>query len=226
MIAPQFVKANKTDRADAEAICEAVRRPSMRYVRIKTVQQQNQQAIHRIRRLAVGQRTAQANQIRGLLAEYGIEIAQGRHHVRKQGVFISASGVRSVWLRHGLENFKLRLKALEARAREEGLVLTEAQVAALEKKKHDDAACGEIETAHPGYLGSQDTFYVGILKGVGRVYQQTFVDTYSKVEHAKLYTTRTPITVAHLHFLSPETSSQNGTTIGYNWPSLGLFSVI
>ena len=56
----------------------------------------------------------------------------------------------------------------------------------------------EIETAHPGYLGSQDTFYVGTLKGVGRIYQQTFVDTYSKWAAAKLYTTKTPITAADL----------------------------
>ncbi|KID32668.1 integrase core domain-containing protein, partial [Pseudoalteromonas distincta] len=77
-------------------------------------------------------------------------------------------------------------------------ILTDAQVAALEKKKHDDEACGEIETAHPGYLGSQDTFYVGNLKGVGRIYQQTFVDTYSKVAFAKLYTTKTPITAADI----------------------------
>ena len=78
------------------------------------------------------------------------------------------------------------------------MILTEAQVAALEKKKHDDEACGEIDTAHPGYLGSQDTFYVGTFKGVGRVYQQTFIDTYSKVVCAKLYTTKTPITAADL----------------------------
>jgi transposase InsO family protein len=81
---------------------------------------------------------------------------------------------------------------------EDGGILTEAPVQALEKKKHDDEACGEIETAHPGYLGSQDTFYVGTLKGVGRVYQQTYVDTYSKVAHAKLYNTKTPITAADL----------------------------
>jgi transposase InsO family protein len=68
----------------------------------------------------------------------------------------------------------------------------------LEKKQHDDEAVGEIETAHPGYLGSQDTFYVGTLKGVGRIYQQTFVDTYSKVAFAKLYSTKTPITAADL----------------------------
>lgn len=79
---------------------------------------------------------------------------------------------------------------------ETGAVLTEAQVAALEKKREDDLACGEIETAHPGYLDSQDTFYVGTMKGVGRIYQQTFVDTYSKVAFAKLYTTKTPITAA------------------------------
>ena len=124
--------------------------------------------------------------------------ARTSNELRKQGVFVSGSGVRSIWLRHQLENFKLRLKALEAKVAEEGIILTEAQVVALEKKKRDDEACGEIETAHPGYLGSQDTFYVGTLKGVGRVYQQTFVDTYCKVAFAKLYKTKTPITAADL----------------------------
>ena len=89
-------------------------------------------------------------------------------------------------------------KALEAKAAAEGLVYTEAQVAALEKREQDREAIGEIETHHPGYLGSQDTYYVGTLKGVGRIYQQTFVDTYSKVAAAKLYTTKTPITAADL----------------------------
>ena len=124
--------------------------------------------------------------------------ARTSNELRKRGVFISPSGVRSVWLRHGLENFALRLKALEAKVAEEGVILTEAQVQALEKKKHDDEACGEIDTAHPGYLGSQDTFYVGTLKGVGRVYQQTYIDTYAKVAHAKLYTNKTPITGADI----------------------------
>ena len=118
------------------------------------------------------------------------------NELRKLGIFVSPSGARSIWLRHGLESFKKRLRALEKKSAEEGLVLTESQVAALEKKKEDDLVCGEIETAHPGYLGSQDTFYVGTLKGVGRVYQQTFVDTYSKVAFCKLYTTKTPITAA------------------------------
>lgn len=120
------------------------------------------------------------------------------NELRKLGTFVSPSGVRSIWMRHDLENFKKRLKALEARVAQDGSVLTEAQVQALEKKKSDDEACGEIETYHPGYLGSQDTFYVGNLKGVGRIYQQTYVDTYSKVAHCKLYTTKTPITGADL----------------------------
>ena len=128
--------------------------------------------------------------------------AHGQHRtsneLRKLGVFVSGSGVRSIWLRHDLENFKKRLKALENKVASEGIILSDAQVAALEKKKHDDEACGEIETAHPGYLGSQDTFYVGNLKGVGRIYQQTFVDTYSKVAFAKLYTTKMPITAADM----------------------------
>ncbi len=120
------------------------------------------------------------------------------NELRKSGVFISPAGIRCVWQRHELETFKKRLKALEDKTQAEGLVLTEAQVAALEKKKQDDEVSGEIETAHPGYLGSQDTFYVGTLKGVGRIYQQTFIDTYSKVAFCKLYTTKTPITAADL----------------------------
>lgn len=80
----------------------------------------------------------------------------------------------------------------------EGTILTEAQIAAQEKKAHDDEACGETETTHPGYLGSQDTCCVGNLKDVGRIYPQTFLDTYSKVAHCKLYTSKTPITAADL----------------------------
>ena len=120
--------------------------------------------------------------------DYAIEFpAHGQHRtskeLRRRGIFISGSGVRSVWLRHDLENFKKRLKALEAKVASEGIVLSDAQITALEKKALDDEAYGEIETAHLGYLGSQDTFYVSNLKGVGWVYQQTFVDTYSKVAH-------------------------------------------
>jgi len=120
------------------------------------------------------------------------------NELRKKGIFVSGSGVRSIWLRNNLENFKKRLSALEEKVAREGIILSDEQVAALERKKDDDVACGEIETAHPGYLGSQDTFYVGNLKGVGRIYQQTFVDTYSKIAFAKLYTTKTPITSADI----------------------------
>jgi transposase InsO family protein len=120
------------------------------------------------------------------------------NELRKRGIFVSPSGVRSIWLRNDMANMKQRLIFLEKKSASEGLVLTESQLVALEKKKDDDIADGEIETVHPGYLGSQDTFYVGTLKGVGRVYQQTFVDTYSKVAAAKLYTTKTPITAADM----------------------------
>ena len=81
------------------------------------------------------------------------------NELRKRGTFVSPSGVRSIWLRHELHNFKLRLRALEAQVAETGAVFTEAQVVALERKREDDVASGEIETAHPGYLGSQDTFF-------------------------------------------------------------------
>jgi hypothetical protein len=120
------------------------------------------------------------------------------NELRKRGIFVSPSGVRSIWLRRDLESFKKRLTALERHVAQTGEVLTEAQVVALERKQDDDVSHGEIETAHPGYLGSQDTFYVGTIKGVGRIYQQTFVDTYSKWAAAKLYSTKTPITAADL----------------------------
>ena len=118
------------------------------------------------------------------------------NELRKQGIFVSAGGVRSIWLRHDLEVFDKRLKRLEARIAEEALILTEAQLMALERKKERRESFGEIETEHPGYLGSQDTYYVGNIKGVGRIYQQTFIDTYSRVAFAKLYETKHAITAA------------------------------
>ena len=120
------------------------------------------------------------------------------NELRKQGIFISAGGVRSVWQRHDLEIFDKRLKRLEVRVAEEGLILTEAQLIALERKKERRESFGEIETEHPGYLGSQDTYYGCNIKGVGRIYQQTFIDTYSRVAFAKLYETKHAITSADI----------------------------
>ncbi len=120
------------------------------------------------------------------------------NELKKRGTFISPGGVRSVWLRHDLETLKKRLKALEAKSAQEGFVLTESQVQALERAKEEKQAHGEIETHHPGYLGSQDTYYVGSVKGIGRIYAQTFIDTYCKVAFVKLYDRKNAITAADL----------------------------
>ncbi len=120
------------------------------------------------------------------------------NELRKEGLFISPVGVRCVWLRHDLETFKKRLKALEAKVAQEGIILTEGQLRALEKAKDEKMAEGEIETAHPGYLGAPDTYYVGTIKGGGRIYQQSFIDTYAKTAQVKLYDRKNALVAADM----------------------------
>ena len=121
------------------------------------------------------------------------------NELRRRGILVSSGGVRSIWKRHNLETIKKRLKVLEEKAAAEGIVYTEEQLQALELlKKEKENNPDEIETKHPGYLLAQDTFYVGYLKGVGRIYQQSVIETYSSVAFVKLYTAKVPITAADI----------------------------
>lgn len=118
------------------------------------------------------------------------------NELKKEGMRLSPGGVRSIWLRHKLEKSILRLRRLEKWAAENSNILTENQVQALEKAKEEKEAFGEIESFHPGFLLGQDTFYVGWIKGIGKIYQQTGIDTYSNVGFAKLYIEKSAITAA------------------------------
>ena len=121
------------------------------------------------------------------------------NEMTKRGQFVSPTGVRSVWVRNDLQTFGRRLKALEARlAQNAGMVLTEQQVRAMEKARQEKEAHGEIDTAHPGYLGAQDTYYVGTIKSIGRIYGQTFIDTYAKVAFVKLYDRKNALVAADM----------------------------
>jgi len=120
------------------------------------------------------------------------------NELKRNGVLVSPGGVRSIWLRNDLNNIKKRLNALEAKMAQDGLVLTESQLQALEKRKAKKEAHGEIETEHPGYLGSQDTYYVGNFKGIGKVYSQVYIDTYTRIADSKLYEDKTALTAADI----------------------------
>ncbi|MCZ6830218.1 MAG: IS110 family transposase [Gammaproteobacteria bacterium] len=124
LMAPQFVKpyvkANKTDAADAEAICEAVTRPTMRFVPIKNAEQQSVLSLHRARQGFVRARTAQANQIRGLLAEYGITLPQGIGHVAKglPGILEDAENDLPGVFRELLDRLRAHLNELDRQVQE------------------------------------------------------------------------------------------------------------
>lgn len=120
------------------------------------------------------------------------------NELNKGGVVISAGGVRGVWLRHKLETKGLRLKRLEQWAAAHMGILTESQVQALESAKEEREVHGEVESPHPAFLVAQDTCYVGYIKGVGRLYQQTAIDTHSNVGFAKLYPDKTALAASDL----------------------------
>jgi len=147
----------------------------------------------------IGNRVAPAieNRVLSYCLEYPTHgQARVANELKKEGIVLSPGGVRSIWLRNGLETRALRLKRLEKFAAEQGNIMTENQVRALEQAKQDKEAHGEIETYHPGFLLGQDTFYVGWIKGIGKIYQQTGIDTYSNTGFAKLYTEKTAVTAA------------------------------
>ena len=109
---------------------------------------------------------------------------------------VSDGGVRGVWLRHGLTTKAFRLKRLEEHYKKTKCILSEVQLSALEPAKEEKKVHGEIETYHPGFLLAQDTYYVGYIKGVGKIYQQTGIDTFSNVGFAKLYTDKKDLPAA------------------------------
>ena len=138
LMAPQFVKpyvkGNKNDKLDAEAICEAVQRPNMRFVPLKSKEQQDLQGLHRVRSLAVTHRTAQINQIRGFLQENGIVFPQGAFQVRKNlpKVLADTDNELTDWMRDLLAHLKEVLDSLDDRIAEYN-----ATIAAISQEEED-----------------------------------------------------------------------------------------
>jgi hypothetical protein len=119
------------------------------------------------------------------------------NELRLAGINVSPTGVRGVWLRHDLETRTKRLLRLEREAQQQTFVLTERQIALLERHSAD-FRCRHVESTRPGELLNQDTFYWGTLKGVGKVYVQVVVDVFCSLAFAKLYTSKMPITASDL----------------------------
>ncbi|NPV54701.1 MAG: IS481 family transposase [Firmicutes bacterium] len=145
-----------------------------------------------------------AEEIEAKVIDLSIEHpAWGQMRVRDEmimrGVVLGATTVRNIWVRNDLETRYKRMLELEKRSAKKGFALTEEQIKLLEKHNPEFAE-RHIETLYPGYLLSQDTFYVGTLKGVGRLYMQAVVDTYSSFAFAKLYTAKIAITAADIVF--------------------------
>jgi transposase InsO family protein len=142
-----------------------------------------------------------ASTVEDAILAYSLECPSDGHdrvanELKRRGIVVSASGVRCVWVRNGLTRRADRLRRLEDYAASEGSVLTERQVHALETAKLHKEAHGEIETHHPGFLVGQDTCYIGYIKGIGKIHQQTAIDTYSNVGFAKVYSDRNALIAA------------------------------
>lgn len=149
----------------------------------------------------VGNRVAP--EIEQAILDYSLELpthgqTRTANELKKKGIVISAGGVRGIWLRHKLQLKGLRLKRLEQWAADNANILTESQVQALEDAKEEKQVHGEVESPHPGFLVAQDTCYIGYIKGIGKLYQQTGIDTHSNIGFAKAYTDKTSLTAADL----------------------------
>ena len=114
-----------------------------------------------------------------------------------RGVLVSAKGVRGVWLRNNLTTMHHRLLRLEKVVKDCEIELTEDQIEALERFDPEFRE-RHIETRHTGYLVAVDTFFVGTLKGVGRVYLQSVLDCHSRYAWGRLYTCKLPVTAVHV----------------------------